>query len=321
MDTGLLIYYLMRVMFALPCIFGNALVILAVYKFNNLQTFTNTFVVSLAVTDLCTGAIATPFLFALEATIPTMNTTDTKYKVWDISCRIGQTVGFAGICGNALNLLAISIERFIFISFPLQYALIVTKQRATIAIVVIWSVTIFPTAVSFAFSPQLKKGMKCIAIDMLPPPILFYFCMPSFFLCAAAMVCLYLKIWIIARKQAKQINDISLYNDLQSVATELKNPKKLAIAIKKNKEKSQMKVTKTMALVVGVYFLTWLPMIIFANIVQAFELNVKTGIYSWLIDVTYIIWMSNTWLNPLIYSYRFTLFKQAFLKIIKCQTN
>lgn len=55
------LWCLVLVLFPLTCIFGNSLVVMAVWKERSLQTSTNFLLVSLAVADMLVAALVMPF--------------------------------------------------------------------------------------------------------------------------------------------------------------------------------------------------------------------------------------------------------------------
>ncbi len=76
---------------SLVCAFGNGLVIIAVIKFEFLQTKTNLFVLALAICDFIMGCIATPWTLAVQ-NINTDNMSNSSYSAWGTACIVGNFV-------------------------------------------------------------------------------------------------------------------------------------------------------------------------------------------------------------------------------------
>ncbi|KAJ8670259.1 hypothetical protein QAD02_001518, partial [Eretmocerus hayati] len=92
---------------------GNLLVIAAVYNSIKLRNVTNMFIVSLAVADLMVGVAVLPFSATWEV-----------FKVWifgDLWCSIWLAVDVWMCTASILNLCAISLDRYLAVTRPVNY--------------------------------------------------------------------------------------------------------------------------------------------------------------------------------------------------------
>ena len=118
---------------------ANSLVIALVATRRNLRTVTNYILTSLAVSDLCTGAISIPLF---------------------LSCNITHSSGFCNAdliviiftsVSTVLHIVAMSIDRYICIIHALRYQIWVTKRRGWCVIAFIWFVALFMALIQLAW--------------------------------------------------------------------------------------------------------------------------------------------------------------------------
>ncbi|KHN70881.1 Dopamine receptor 3 [Toxocara canis] len=117
-------------------VFGNMLVIIAVFREKSLQTVTNMLIVSLAVSDFLVALCVMPFAVYFEL----------NSFVWGLGpflCNLYMATDVACSTASILNLLAISLDRYIAITRPLVYAHYgASGTRASAFISIVWVVSI-----------------------------------------------------------------------------------------------------------------------------------------------------------------------------------
>ncbi|XP_064601231.1 octopamine receptor 1-like [Liolophura sinensis] len=111
-------------------VFGNSLVIAAVFTSRKLRTVTNMFIVSLAVADLLLGIVILPFSIAYEVL---------DYWIFGtFMCTIWLAVDVWLSTASILNLCAISLDRYLAITEPIKYPNLMCPKRARILIASVW---------------------------------------------------------------------------------------------------------------------------------------------------------------------------------------
>ena len=112
-------------------IFGNIMVIVAVCRERKLRKIGNSFIVSLAVSDLLVGLVVTPMslLYHLKG--------EWQLTVW--VCDLWVTLDVTCCTASIVNLCVISFDRYNAITSPLLYAMKRTPQRAAVMITCAWS--------------------------------------------------------------------------------------------------------------------------------------------------------------------------------------
>ncbi|PWA27867.1 hypothetical protein CCH79_00000273, partial [Gambusia affinis] len=106
----------------------------------------------------------------------------------------------------------------------------------------------------------------------------------SFYLPVVIMLCIYLKIFLVAQRQARSIQS------MKSGATA---------------SKMERKATKTLAIVLGVFLCCWSP----------FFLCIFFSVPVSVIETVNWLALSNSTLNPFIYAFFYTWFRSAFKMI------
>lgn len=115
---------------------ANSLVIALVYKNTQLRTITNLCLACLALSDLLSGLVAIPLIFACN--LSPMPDGIASCIAMDLASR------FIAI-STILHLLIVTFERYVMIIYPMHYYRIVTKNRMAVSMVFIWT---FSLAVS-----------------------------------------------------------------------------------------------------------------------------------------------------------------------------
>jgi len=143
------------VAFNLVVIVGNSLVIAAVFTYRNLRTVTNTFIVSLAVADLLLGAVVLPF--------SSVNEVLGWWPFGRVWCSAWLAIDVWVCTASILNLCAISLDRYLAISRPFRYPLLMSPTRAKVAVAVVWTL-----ALAICLPPLLGWRDSDVAITKQP---------------------------------------------------------------------------------------------------------------------------------------------------------
>ena len=123
--TGIILYTIVMV-----TIFGNVLVLVAVYVNKNLQTTFNYYVVNLAVTD-----------FAVAATAMSFHTTDNILGYWPFGgflCGVWIFFDYGMTFVSVFTLILISVDRFWSVTWSVHYRQYHSKRKSITAIISIW---------------------------------------------------------------------------------------------------------------------------------------------------------------------------------------
>ncbi|XP_056219402.1 trace amine-associated receptor 1-like [Seriola aureovittata] len=241
---------------------GNLLVIISIIYFKQLHTPTNYLILSLAVADLLVGVLVFPFSMAFTVT----------------SCWYHEDIFY----------------RYYAVCQPLTYKSKINDRVILIMILVSWGLAaLIGIGIIIAGFNQGKCEESCL-IDALISTTLA--CIFSFYIPVIIMLCIYLKIFLVAQKQANSIQSTTCQSNKSGATV----------------SKMERKATKTLATVLGVFLLCWTPYflcIVFQPLTYSITPIAVIETLNWLT-------LSNSMLNPFIYAFFYSWFRSAFRMII-----
>lgn len=277
---------------------GNILACAVFLKTRQLRrSYMNIYLVSLAISDMCMGALVMPFYSVF--------CTGCKYSLtqhcWLIRALKGVTFG-----ANILNLLTISLDRHEAFFSPLRYASNTTKNRVAFILTAVWGVPVLLTGARNIWQHSESKK-EALYIDRIYTNILtFIFVIIPFFL----LLVINFKILYVIKKQVQRIQvanstKLRLRLSRRNSRTTVNNVKKL-------------KGTLACVVVVLAYILCWLPRI-FYNFCFLFR---RADLVSpLLIQLSLFFLFLQSSLNPFIYSFYRVEFRQATVRLLRCQRS
>ncbi|XP_038070780.1 dopamine receptor 2-like [Patiria miniata] len=321
-------------------VFGNILVILAVYRDRSLRrSVTNYFIVSLAFADLLIGGLVVPI-----SIIDTLN--NGYWFLGRAICDLWHALDILGCTASILNLCVISLDRFWAVTHPLSYPRRMTRKVALIFIVLVWCCSAFISFPCIAWWHAMEGPMPdnvCIF-----PSDAFYLVLSScvsFYVPSIIMLFMYFRIYRAAAAQMRHIR-----SGTKLVSTGKNNPesngtvslrihrgggasyngsgnKRYSVATDSRTHANQImgrrllsrmnrehKAAKTLGIVVGVFVVCWLPFFV-VNVASPL---CPTCISSPHIVIPLLTWLGyiNSALNPAIYAFTNKSFKRAYKKIL-----
>ncbi|XP_035385030.1 trace amine-associated receptor 1-like [Electrophorus electricus] len=299
--TVRIVIYFVTGVIVLLTLFGNLLVIISITHFKQLHTPTNYFTLSLAVTDLLLGGVAMP---------PSMiRFVETCWYFGTLFCKIHSSFDIILCSASLLNLMCIAVDRYYAVCHPLMYHIKITPLAAVFLIAASWSFATLPALVmmfpyfnaksseDFYKDNAVCKGLCVVHLAPMTSLTLSILC---FYLPAAAMLSLYLKIFTVAKMQSRSIHN-ALYD-----SSDKKNSKKNPTI-----SKSEIKATKTLSIVMGVFLLFYSPLLMYSIMIPISGNFGPAQLY----DVLSWIGYSNSACNPIVYALFYRWFRKA-LKII-----
>ncbi|XP_076026981.1 trace amine-associated receptor 1-like [Genypterus blacodes] len=273
--------YIILGLLSVVTVCGNLLVIISVMYFKQLHTPTNSLILSLSVADLLVGVLVFPFSMAFTVT-----------SCWyheDLFCKIRGSFDVSLSTCSILNLCCISIDRYYAVCKPLIYRTKINDHVVVIMILVCWGISaLIGIGVIIAGFNQGKCEGSCL-LDALISTTMG--CIFAFYIPVIIMLSIYLKIFLVAQKQARSIQNT------KSGATV---------------SKLERKATKTLAIVLGVFLLCWTPYFICMIFQPLLYLSTPVAVIETLNWFT----LSNSMLNPFIYAFFYSWFRSAFRMII-----
>ncbi|XP_034040771.1 alpha-2A adrenergic receptor-like [Thalassophryne amazonica] len=187
---------IMVALLILLIMFGNILVVMAVATSRALRAPQNLFLVSLACADILVATLVVPFSLANE-----LMASWYFGKVW---CEIYLALDVLFCTSSIVHLCAISLDRYWSVSQAVEYTLRRTPRRIKCTIFGVWVLAVaisFPALITMEKEGAQNDSPNC-KINKDKSYIIFS-CVASFFAPCAIMITVYVRIYQIAKKQAR----------------------------------------------------------------------------------------------------------------------
>ncbi|XP_066533092.1 trace amine-associated receptor 1-like [Hoplias malabaricus] len=285
--------------------FGNLLVIITIIHFKQLHTSTNYLILSLAVADLLVGGVVMP---------PSMlRSVESCWYLGTFFCKIHTSLDVTLCTVSILNLCVISVDRYYAVCHPLLYQSKITLNTTLFMIVVCWTLSaVVGCGMIFLqlgiignehiyYSNAACEGGCIIFISKTASAVITMLC---FYIPAVIMISLYMKIFHIAQKQARSIQNSQIKSSQRGHSV----------------GKTEIKATKTLAIVIGVFLLFWAPFCV-CEFIDPFLGYLVPPVW---FDVFAWLGYFNSTCNPIVYALFYRWFRKSFRAILLgkiCQPN
>lgn len=308
----------------LSSLFGNTLILLAIYRCHSLRSITSVFIANLAMADFLLALLGMPFTMASSITY--------HWIFGDVWCEINGMLNSIFCIASMLSLAAVSIDRYVAIIKPLQYPLIMTRRVAFGMVTYVWI-----HAITCAFLPvfgwssytYITNESICTADwgqNISYTMFIFAF---SFFAPLMIMGYCYFHILRAARKQSQKISP--RLGELQekplqtivavpvpAVTTATVTKEKAAKEREETEKfKRETRAAKTLLIVMGTFMFCWAPHFIGMTCLL-FEECKKSWPDEYFATTTWLA-MLNSGCNPIIYGVMNQKFRQSFKDVIMCR--
>ena len=290
--------YLLFVSGMLVTILGNSFVIVSICHFKQLHSPTNVLILSLALVDLLVGVMVMPY-----------NATRTVHGCWfygDTFCHLHISFEWLLTSLSILHLICIAVDRHEAICNPLHYS---RKITMSVAVMMVWVSWVLAAAYSYGLlnSKAHEAGLEDFMASITCLGGCFVYSNPLvgilgsvmyFFLPCTVMICLYTKIFVVAKRHLRKIGDKNNCLNDRGRGGQIKL--------------SECKAAKTLSIVLGVFIFCWMPLFLQAVI------DPLTGFRVPVLLLEVFVWLAyfNSACNPIIYALFYPSFKKCFHCII-----
>ncbi|XP_071039784.1 RYamide receptor isoform X2 [Parasteatoda tepidariorum] len=300
--------YIMYIVISVAAIGGNLTVCYIVFAYQRMRSVTNFFIVNLAIGDILMASLCIPFGFVSNLLL----------QYWPFGAVMCIVVSYAqavSVFISAYTLVAISIDRYIAIIYPLRPRM--TKLQAKLIIVLVWFVALL-TPLPTALMSKLDQPQEWIERNLTDR----YTCMEDwesnthrYHYSMALMVLQYFFPLAVL---------IYTYTRIAVVVWGKRAPGEAQDARDQKLAASKRKMIKMMIVCVFVFTLCWLPfnslMVIGDQYPELY--NLPNIMYLWF--ACHWLAMSHACYNPAIYCWMNEKYRHGFREVFRwlpCVTN
>ena len=265
----------------------NIITIQALRKTSSLPRTLKTLLLSLAASDLAVGLLAHPMFVAHLIIRIQQNTSDDAYGA--VFAIFFETLAAPLATASLFSVVAITVDRFLAIHLHLRYQELVTHKRVIAVVISIWVISaflslVFPAA-GLEWIPNRVPGIMFAASDAV---------------CFITTGFLHYKIYASVRRHTDQIQALQAQEEAQH--REMKNA---------------VRLRKTALATFYIYF------VFLACYVPIFCVNLaklfcdETALIQHFKYYVFTLMLSNSSLNPLIYSWKMRHIRHAVINILR----
>lgn len=274
---------------------GNTLVCIALAVEKSLRTPANTFLLNMSVGDIIVTS--------------TVVVTDWTYLMFFPKWILGAfgnwiyNIGFlAFLIVPFLTLIAVTVDRYVSIVYPLRYILLVTRRRVAVCLFLLWfytfviitvfTVFLFPDEVPGDYWKFLISNQCYIALLVCHT-----------FLPLVVIVILNIRIYLVALRHSRQIAAL-----LQRFLTHGGNVRYMMF---------ELKATRTVWIVIVILVISWFPFILNETLYYLLPERLQCSLLKLGTIANYVTYLNGA-LNPVVYALRHRRFFLVFKKIVCC---
>ena len=261
----------------------NTLNIIIICIFPSLRSKTNYVLLSLAMADMIAGAtlMVQQFLPQTER------------------CLLGRTLMSALTNNSAVHLAIVTMERYLAILHPLHYDIYFTKTRLVLCLLTYWSLFIILVFVKLCVVLTGLKPDEKLCNKFNVNYAFHYIHVCTITCVSLVLVFMYVKIFREIKKQNRRVHDLSG----SSASTRA----------------AEVKVIKTLVITVGWFMVCWWPLIVCIIVGMVYkESSTVPPLLSTIIRYLVMLVFLNSGMNPIIYFTRMKTFRDAYIKLFRC---
>ncbi|KAM4616855.1 neuropeptide FF receptor 1 like 2 [Polymixia lowei] len=313
-------YILAYLFIFLLCMVGNILVCLIVLGNRRMRTVTNLFILNLAVSDLLVG------IFCIPTTL--VDNLITGWPFTNAVCKMSGFVQGMSVSASVFTLVAIAVERFRYIVYPLQPKLTILVAKATIVLIWVLAVVIMcPAAV--ALTVEIVPYHYMVDNDDFNLTYPLYTCYENFtnpqmrkVYTTVLFAHIYLVPLTVITLMYGRIG-VKLYSSVVSNRyPQEANPTVQVPARRSGRpmvSQKKIRVIKMLIVVALLFMLSWLPLWILMMMTDyaGLDRDQLDLLTSYIFPFAHWLAFSNSSINPIIYGYYNENFKRGFQAVCK----
>ncbi|XP_043935436.1 trace amine-associated receptor 4-like, partial [Protopterus annectens] len=281
----------------LTTICGNLVVVISISHFKQLHCPTNVLVCSLAVVDFLVGFLVMPYSM--------INSIESCWYFGSEFCKVHTSFDLMFCTSSVFHLCFIAIDRYYAICDPLRYHKKITFSTVICFVAISWiipglaSIGIILSQINLVETSDYISSINCtgLCVILIDKIWIMFNCILLFIVPVTAMVCIYIKIFSVARRHA------------QAVMSQNGRAGKSKLHIS---SKSERKAAKTLSIVMGIFISCWLPTVVFSVCNSFLNYSVPSVLLNASVWLAYF----NSGFNPVIYGFFYPGFRKSLHVIL-----
>ncbi|CAL8346204.1 unnamed protein product [Lota lota] len=280
---------------------GNSLVLFAFYSNKKLRNLPNYFIMNQALSDFLMAFTQSPFFF--------INCLNKEWMFGELGCKLYAFFGALFGITSMINLLAISLDRYMVITRPLEAMNWNNKRRTIIAILLVWLYSLaWSLAPLIGWSSYIPEGLRTsctwdyVTYTLSNRSYTMMLCCFVFFIPLAIISYCYLFMFLAIRKTSR---------DVERLGTQVRK----STIIRQKSIRSEWKLAKIAFVVIVVYVLSWSPYACVTLISWSGHANILSP-YSKTIPA--VIAKASTIYNPFIYAIIHQKYRKTLADKVPC---
>lgn len=283
------IFPYMEILWTILIVSNNFFIIVIVMSYKSLRCTINNFLLCLFAGNLCYG-ISTASSVALFLA-PNILKDCSHCCLWYIAFKLFTALVIF------YSLIAITVDRYIAVFYPLRYPEIVKPRLVKIAVISIWTISFLTGGLPLLWNKsrsQTNANPVCIFLSIITKSYIWTFILPPAIFTNAIILYVYLRIYLLKRRQRRQVgvvvSDISGYSPTNN--------------------------TKTTAVLGIIIFSSVFALTPFLIAIIFLTTGVKISNTDLLCSVTYELTFINPMFTPVIFAWRNENFKRVLKTLI-----
>ncbi|XP_064609539.1 histamine H3 receptor-like [Liolophura sinensis] len=299
--TSKVVYGVVIPAMAVVCIIGNILTILSFVQDRKLQTVHNTYLMSLAVSDLLIGCISMPF-YAVYTLM------DDTWPFGVEFCKIFMCIDFLACLDSVFTIMLVSYDRCMLLLQGASYSIKQTSRAAKIRIMISWFIAFLMYVPAIVFW-DVVRGYSVVEEEDCDVEFYddFIFIMATsvveFLIPLATITSLNIFLYTLILKRAREAPG----NKMADKLGKLDGDKD-----KRNMIKRERKAARSLAILVSVFTVCWMPYTVCTVIVAFCDGCVPADLYE---AFNWLLWGNST-LNPFLYAFTSNQFQINFIRLL-----
>ncbi|KAF3696456.1 Trace amine-associated receptor 13c [Channa argus] len=215
----------------------------------------------------------------------------------DLVCVLYYFIAFITVPASVVNMVLISVDRYVAICYPLHYSTRITQKRVQVCVLLCWIYCIlYSFLILFDNLKQPGRYNSCYGQCVINMNVALDLAL-GFIIPVSTIIILYVRVFVVAVSQARA---------MRSHITAVKLQRSVTVTVKK----SELKAARTLGVVVAVFLMCYCPY--YCVSLSGYSIMMGSSINAF----TDFLVLFTSCLNPLIYAFFYPWFRKSIKLIV-----